>query len=111
MRGRLRGLSVAMSVTCVLLGSVACADSPPERTAPPTTRVPTGAARPLSLSEVGQRYSDYSATGDEIAQDGGRSPDRIKPFVTKAEYQSEITPYQRIRESGNHQGGRIAVRR
>ncbi|MGW9630211.1 hypothetical protein ACWGST_05870 [Agromyces sp. NPDC055520] len=58
-----------------------------------------------ALAAASKSYATYTATVDQLTQDGGADPERIRPVVAD-DYAAELLEsLQRLSESGNHTTG------
>jgi hypothetical protein len=101
MRVRKRLLSLAASVaTLTVLSAGALAGCTPE--SPKPTRTPTASHTPMfasdeeALKAATAAYAAYLKMSDTIAHDGGKGPERIKPYVTSTWANMEIKAFKQF---------------
>lgn len=100
-----RAATIAATAVAALVLLAGCV--PPTPTAVPTP-VPTTspAAEPVfasdaeALAAAEEAYVAYLAMSDLIAQEGGRNPERIAPFVTEEQLAVELEGFESLRVSG-----------
>lgn len=104
--GRLLGfglLVVGLLAVGLLSG---CTPGAPVPTHTPTaTPTPVFASDADALKAATDAYAAYLKMSDTIAHDGGKAPERIKPFVTAAWYSKEAKVFAAFRSSGLTQTG------
>lgn len=104
--------ATGLGVVLVLL-LAACTESPPpsSRSSAENT-LPT--SPPLSTSalvrEAKDLYRGYLAASSHVAQDGGKRPERLIPFLTNAEYQVEQSSAQSLSNHNYHTTGNLKSR-
>ena len=98
----------AVLVPLAIAALSGCTDAPsPARSHPAATPTPT----PISTSDADalaaatEAYKQYLAVIDQIAQDGGKDPDRVKPYVDAAGLTHERHEAQRLAGAGARQIG------
>jgi hypothetical protein len=80
----------AVTVAGMLL-LAGCGGGDPIPTLPPTpTATPIFASEEEALAAAEDAYAAYSEMSDAISSDGGLDPERIAPFVTKAQFEREV---------------------
>ncbi|WP_460569709.1 hypothetical protein [Humibacter soli] len=103
LRRRMTAAALALLTAAALAG---CATPEPSPT--PTTRAtsaPLFASDAEALAAATKAYAAYLKVSDEISHDGGRNPERIKPYVTKAEYANESASFTSLAEKTWHAAG------
>lgn len=97
---------VALAITAVVLLS-GCVPQEPEILPPPEpTSEPVFASDEEALAAATKAYEAYLAMSDLIAQEGGKDPERMAPFVTDDWLAAEVDASQSIQEKGRHLEGR-----
>jgi hypothetical protein len=100
---------LAMSTALVLAGC-AQTSSPPVR---PSSPVPTPAASAVAsvlVSAAEQQYLKYFKVSGDVLRDGGRNPERLRPYVTGAEYKTEQALATSVRQTGRRLVGPTTTR-
>ena len=83
------------------------------KAAPPTpspSSTPVFASDEEALAAATKAYAAYLKVSDEIAQDGGKNPERLAPYVTENQLASEDQAFAKFLESGKRQSGYTKVR-
>lgn len=102
------GRAATIAATAVAAFVLLAGCVPPTPTAVPTTSPaaePVFASDAEALAAAEEAYVAYLAMSDLIAQEGGRDPERIAPFVTEEQLARELTVFDTILASGMSQGG------
>ena len=89
---------IAMVFTLLVGGCVGPAELVPTPTA--TAAAPVFASDEEALAAAEEAYSAYLAMSDLIAQEGGRDPERIAPFVTEEQLEVELEGFQALGAAG-----------
>jgi hypothetical protein len=75
----------------VLLALAGCVPSESHATAPPSaSATPVFASDAEALAAAEKAYAAYLRVSDEVANDGGKAPERIAKYVTSGRFKSEI---------------------
>lgn len=97
-------LAVALATTFLLAG---CMPGEPIITpVPEPSSTPIFASDEEALAAATEAYAKYVEVSDLIASEGGSSPERIAPLVSKDRFKEELEAYKQLDASGNHQEGR-----
>jgi hypothetical protein len=93
------GIVVAATAVLALAG---CVQSPPRviPTAEPSA-APVFASDAAALAAAKKAYVAYLAVSDEVANDGGKNPERLAPVVTKGWLSTEVASYVSFAKSGD----------
>ena len=103
-RGGPVGTTLAVSIALAL---TACVPSPHTVTpTPEATATPVFASDAQALAAAKAAYEGYLAASDQIGNDGGRDPERISKWVTKAWLPHELKSFSDFGKSGNRLSGR-----
>lgn len=104
-----RMLAVAASALgALILGGVlaGCTPSAPKPThSAPASHTPMFASDAEALKAATDAYAAYLKMSDTIAHDGGKNPERIKPYVTAAWAAKEIAGFGKLQSSHLRQVG------
>lgn len=104
-RGAIGRAAVIAGVVALLLG--ACVPTEPIAVVTPSaTPAPVFATDAEALAAAEKAYAAYLAMSDLIAQEGGRDPERIAPFVTEEQLVEELEGYSLYISNGWHTAGR-----
>ena len=91
-----------------LLVLTACGPAPgrfrPEPTVAPVD-APLFSSDAEALAAAEEVYREYSAIADQVAADGGRAPERLRPLSTESWYEAQVETYSVVRESGRYAQG------
>lgn len=99
----LAALALALAAAVLLTG---CVPQDPEVAPPPEpTTEPVFASDEEALAAATDAYKAYLAMSDLIAQEGGKEPERIAPFVTEEWLPREMSGFNAISSAGLHQVG------
>jgi hypothetical protein len=102
------GLSLATLAVAVLLSG--CVPQGPEVTPPPVPSTePVFASDEEALAAATDAYKAYLAMSDLIAQEGGKDPERIAPFVTAEWLEKEMEGNSELLKSGRKLVGNFEV--
>lgn len=98
---------LALAAGALMLGAlVGCTSGAPKPTRTPTaSQTPLFASDEAALKAATDAYAAYLKMSDTIAHDGGKDPDRIKPYVTAAWAKKEIAAFDKFAGRGLHQVG------
>src|SRR5690554_677027 len=103
MRSALSLAAVSLAAAVLLSG---CVLQEPEVVPPPeSTTEPVFASDEEALAAATDAYEEYLAMSDLIAQEGGKDPERIAPFVTEEWLEEELTGFELLRDSGRRING------
>src|SRR5690606_12956298 len=80
-------------------------DPPPEPTSEPVF-----ASDEEALAAATDAYKAYLAMSDLIAQEGGKDPERIAPYVTEEWLEQELTGFEELQSARRHQSGSGSIR-
>jgi hypothetical protein len=58
-----------------------------------------------ALAAATEVYKKFESALDDIAHDGGEAPERVKPFVTKAGYEFELSEAKKYQTEHSHGTG------
>lgn len=103
-----RAAAIAATAVAALVLLAGCV--PPTPTVVPTTSTasePVFASDADALAAAEEAYVAYLAMSDLIAQEGGREPERIAPFVTEEQLTRELAVFAAILASGRSQVGLV----
>jgi hypothetical protein len=90
----MRTKSRSAAVTLVLVAALAATGCTPE--APRANEKPTPTTTPLfasdeeALAAAEEAYAAYQSMEDQVLADGGRNPDRIRPFAVREALQAAL---------------------
>ena len=101
-----RRMPAAAIAALLALPLAAC--TPAQPTPTPTTtsaHTPLFASDEEALKAATDAYAAYQRISDEIARDGGRNPERIKPYVTNDQLQRELKGFKAFSENDRHTAG------
>jgi hypothetical protein len=104
-----RVLTATLLLPLVLGGVVGCSTLPSEPSTPHNTDAPSLGVvmtEQEALDAAQKAYGEYLAMSDLIAQEGGVNPERLMPFVTEANYSSELNAFQSIQLHSQHLEGK-----
>ena len=89
---------IALAVTLLTGGCVGPTEVVPTLTA--TEAAPIFASDEEALAAAEEAYAAYLAMSDLIAQEGGRDPERIAPFVTEQQLVVELEGFASLAANG-----------
>jgi hypothetical protein len=107
-RGAIGRVAVIAVAVMLLLG--ACVPEAPVAVPTPTEVAPVFVSDAQALAAAEEAYAAYLAMSDLIAQEGGRNPERISPFVTEEQLVVELEGFESLSESGARQRGFSTLR-
>ena len=88
-----------------------CVPQPIEDPAEPApSSTPVFASEEEALAAAVAAYEEYLKVSDQIAADGGASPERLKDLVTEEWYEKEVEVIESIKDAGLHQSGATSSR-
>src|SRR5690554_2465414 len=99
--------ALALAATVLLTGCVPqdpAIDPPPEPTSEPVF-----ASDEEALAAATDAYKAYLEMSDLIAQEGGKDPERIAPFVTEEWLEQELEGNKALAASGRHLVGSVKL--
>ncbi len=88
---------VAVGLLC---GCTPAAPTPTPTRTPAATHSPVFASDADALKAATDAYAAYLKMSDTIAHDGGKDPERIKPFVTAAWYEVQLKDLNTLHAKG-----------
>ncbi|HEY5224706.1 MAG TPA: hypothetical protein VIJ18_16870 [Microbacteriaceae bacterium] len=100
-------LLAAGSASLLAVGILAgCAPAAPTPThTPAATQSPMFASDADALKAATDAYAAYLKMSDTIAHDGGKDPERIKPFVTGAQLAQQLRGFEVFSKDGLRSSG------
>lgn len=102
----LAGAALAAAGALALLLSGCAGDAPAPSPSPSADAAePIFASDEEALAAAVQAYELYIETVDQLTQDGGEQPERIRDVVDDQYVQELLDSLQRLKESGNHTTG------
>ena len=96
---------MALAAAFALLLGGCTPQSEPVRPKPSPSASPIFASDDEALAAATKAYAAYLEVSDEIAQDGGKNPERIGGFVSADWLPSEISDFGEFAGSGHRQVG------
>lgn len=104
-----RWMPAAAIAALLALPLAACTPAQPTPTPTPTSaRTPLFASDEEALKAATDAYAAYLKMSDTISHDGGANPERIKPYVTRSQYQRELKGFDSFRTHEVHTTGQTA---
>ena len=99
LRRRMPTAALALLAAVALAG---CSTPEPSPTATTVTRAPLFASDAEALAAATKAYAAYLKVSDEISHDGGRNPERIKPYATGNALDLALKSAQQFRDADAH---------
>lgn len=96
---------VAGVLVLVLVGCTATPAPTPTPSPSASAAEPIFASDEEALAAAEAAYDRYLATVDQLTQDGGQDPDRIRPVVADGYLEELIESLSSLRDSGNRTSG------
>jgi hypothetical protein len=101
-----RNVAGTLVATVAALALMGCVQSPPHviPTSDPSTK-PVFASDAAALAAAKKAYVAYLAVSDQVAHDGGDGIDRLRPWVSGAQFKRDAKSLATMKAQGHHTTG------
>jgi len=94
-----------LATAALLLALAGCVPTSHPSTLPSASATPVFASDAEALAAAEKAYAAYLKVSDEVAQDGGKDPERFAKVVTAKWLPTEASSASTLQQSGRHQTG------